>query len=173
MYMHYGAYNMYMHYRAYNMYMHHGVYNMYMHYGVFNMYMHYGVYNMYMHYGVYNMYMELEVIFESSMQGNMHPRDIIVDKMHHRCTFWDRIFYKDTFGDITRSLDRFPVYSVRAHLETEFRVGANSVAECALAAHFGDRMCRSGTFSSKGASRVLGQERERKREERLSSKETP
>jgi hypothetical protein len=66
-------------------------------------------------YGVYNMYMELELI--SSMQENMHPRDIIVDKMHHRCTFWDGISYRDPFGDITRSLDRFPVYLLWAHLE--------------------------------------------------------
>jgi len=38
-----------------------------------------------------------------------------------------------------------------------------SAAECALAAHFGHRMCRSGTFSSKGALRVLGREREREK----------
>jgi hypothetical protein len=75
------------------------------------------------------MYMELELILESGMQENMHPRDIIVDKMHHRCTFWDRISSKDTFGDITRSLDRFPVYSIWAHLEIEFSLGANLTAE--------------------------------------------
>jgi hypothetical protein len=66
------------------------------------------------------MYMELELIFEWSMQENMHPRDIIVDKMHHRCTLWDRMSYRDTFGDITRSLDRFPAYLLWAHLEIQF-----------------------------------------------------